>query len=62
MPETEGENVGSVLMDPGDSVVEISDDSLRVIDALQSGYSAVEKRGHEINEAETRQLLIAAGA
>ena len=59
MPETEGENVGSVLMDPGDSVVEISDDSLRVIDALQSGYSAVEKRGHEINEAETRQLLIA---
>ena len=58
IPETDDENVGSVLMDSGDSIVEISDTSLRVVEALREGYRLVEKRGHEINEAETRMLLI----
>lgn len=58
IPETDEENVGTVLMDSGESVVDISDDSLRVINALREGYRLVEKRGHEINEAETRMLLI----
>ena len=58
IPETDEENVGSVLMDSGESIVEISDASLRVVEALREGYRLVEKRGHEINEAETRMLLI----
>ena len=58
IPETEGENVGSILKDSGDSVVEISETSLRIINVLREGYRLVEKRDHEINEAETRMLLI----
>lgn len=58
VPEADDENVGSMLMDSGELVVEISDASLRIISVLRDGYRHVEKRGHSINEAETRMLLI----
>ena len=58
VPEADDENVGSMLMDSGELVVEISDASLRIISVLRDGYRLVEKRGHSINEAETRMLLI----
>ena len=38
--------------------IPVSEEARLVIDALQTGYRAVENRGHVINEAETRQLLI----
>ncbi len=37
---------------------EISEEAVAVINALREGYRSVEKRGHILNEAETRQLLI----
>ena len=57
-PESVDEIPQSSVSGTSQEVVSISEETRRVIDALQTGYRAVEKRGHEINEAETRQLLI----
>ncbi len=58
IPETEDETPQSSAPETSREEVSISEETRRVIDALQTGYRAVERRGHEINEAETRQLLI----
>ena len=59
IPETEDENTRSSAGERTDADIEISDTARSVIDALRAGYRSVERRGHVLNEAETRQLLIA---
>ena len=58
IPETEDESPLPSISETSEEDVSISEETLGVINALQTGYRAVERRGHEINEAETRQLLI----
>lgn len=58
IPVTEDEAPQSSVAEISREEVSISEETLRVINALQSGYRVVERRGHEINEAETRQLLV----
>ena len=58
IPDTEDEESQPTVTENPREDVSISEETLRVINALQTGYRTVERRGHEINEAETRQLLI----
>ena len=58
IPDTEDEESQPTVTENPREDVSISEETLQVINALQTGYRTVERRGHEINEAETRQLLI----
>ena len=58
MPEIEDEDSRSTVAEPARADFEVTEHTRSVIDALRAGYRSVEKRGHQLNEAETRQLLI----
>ena len=59
IPESEDESSRPVVEETKPVDFEVSDESLRVINAMRDGYRSVERRGESLNEAETRQLLIA---
>ena len=59
IPESEDESSRPVAEETKPAEFEISDETLRVINAMRDGYRSVERRGESLNEAETRQLLIA---
>jgi hypothetical protein len=58
IPETEDEGKRAAVDGPAPRKFRITEQTLAVINALREGYRSVDKRGHIINEAETRMLLI----